>query len=81
MSARLVALCAVLIIVALWAAGVFDHALAGSGLNSHDCGRNGFGATFCGRELDEYKTNVEQPARDAQRELEQAFDDLDNGGY
>ena len=30
------------------------------GLNFHECARNGFGATFCGNELDEYRAKFQR---------------------
>jgi hypothetical protein len=58
----------VILVVALfaaWRAGTFDHALVNVGLNAHDCARNGFGATYCGKELDKYRQNVQQPIQHA----------------
>jgi hypothetical protein len=46
---------AIAILVLLWRAGTFDHALVNVGLNAKECARNGFGATFCGKELTEYR--------------------------
>jgi hypothetical protein len=42
-----------LALFALWRFGTFDHALANWGLNAKPCARNGLGATFCGKELEE----------------------------
>ena len=50
---RLFAVALVLLVFAGWNSGAFDHALVNVGLNRHPCGRNGFGAVFCGRELEE----------------------------
>lgn len=49
------------ILVVLWARGTFDRPLSSIGLNSHECGRNAFGATFCGDELKRYRQQVQQP--------------------
>jgi len=38
------------ILAALYFTGRLDYALYPVGLNFHACGRNGFGATFCGSE-------------------------------
>lgn len=52
----------VLVLISLvftgWTQGTFDHALVNVGLNYNDCARNGFGATFCGDELTEYKQRI-----------------------
>jgi hypothetical protein len=51
----------ILVLVALgvaYAAGTFDRLLVNVGLQAHECARNGFGATFCGKELDEYRQRV-----------------------
>jgi hypothetical protein len=72
----------VVVVFGLWRAGTFDHALYSAGLNAHDCGRNGFGAVFCGDELTQYNDQVVRPiqkaADDAQRQsdaLQQQADD------
>jgi hypothetical protein len=49
----------IVLVFLLWRAGNFDHALYNVGLNAKDCARNGLGATFCGRELDHYRQQVE----------------------
>jgi hypothetical protein len=54
----------VLLVVALaflWTRGSFDHWLYHFHLNYNACGTNGFGATFCRNELNQY----EQRLRDA----------------
>jgi hypothetical protein len=38
--------------------GHLDRPLYSVGLNFHECGRNGLGATFCGKELDEYRERI-----------------------
>jgi len=55
---RLLIVVAVLVLVAAWRAGSFDHALVNVGLNAKPCARNGFGATFCGTELEEYRARI-----------------------
>ncbi|HST33035.1 MAG TPA: hypothetical protein VLJ80_05885 [Solirubrobacteraceae bacterium] len=42
-----------------YVSGTFDHVLYNVGLNYKECARNGFGATFCGSELDEYRERVQ----------------------
>lgn len=56
---RAVAVVAVLAVLGFYFSGRLDHALYGVGLNFNECARNGFGATFCGSELDEYRTRVQ----------------------
>ena len=46
------------IVFVLWRLGTFDHALYNVGLNAKECARNGYGATFCGKELDEYRERL-----------------------
>ena len=56
----------VLVIAAFYFHGTFDRVLQNVGLNYNECGRNGFGATFCGDELTEYRERVQritEPAR------------------
>ena len=48
----------VIILVVLWSRGTFDRPLYSIGLNANECARNGFGATFCGKELDAYRAKV-----------------------
>lgn len=43
----------------LWTQGTFDQALWKVGLNFNECATNGFGATFCGEQLEEYKARFE----------------------
>lgn len=42
-----------------YVSGTFDHVLYNVGLNYKECARNGFGATFCGDELDQYRERVQ----------------------
>jgi hypothetical protein len=46
---------AIAVLFVAWRGGRFDRALVNVGLNAKECARNGFGATFCGRELIEYR--------------------------
>lgn len=55
----------------LYLHGTFDRALYSAGLNWNECASNGFGATFCGDDLDRYRERVVEPAREAEAELEQ----------
>lgn len=53
----------VLVILGLfgaWRGGSFDHVLVNVGLNAKACARNGFGATFCGEELAQYREHQQQ---------------------
>jgi hypothetical protein len=52
----------VLVLAGLYVHGSFDRVLYPVGLNAHECARNGFGATFCGKELDEYRAKVKAVA-------------------
>jgi FlaG/FlaF family flagellin (archaellin) len=80
---RLVLVAITVVLVALfaaWHAGTFDHVLYNVGLNAKPCARNGYGAVFCGAELEEYNHRVEgvrhnlevtqQEVRQHQREAE-----------
>lgn len=76
---RLAIVVAVIAVIGLWQAGAFDHALVNVGLNAKECARNGFGATFCGQELTEYrerlnlvKSESEATEHKANEELEAA---------
>ena len=42
-------------VILLWSTGMFDQGLYKFGLNAHECAQNGFGAVFCGDELQEYQ--------------------------
>jgi len=50
---------AVVALIGFYLHGTFDRVLYGVGLNFNECARNGFGATFCGKELDEYRERVQ----------------------
>jgi hypothetical protein len=54
----------------LYLNGTFDRALYSVGLNWNQCASNAFGATFCGDDLDRYRREVAEPAREARDELE-----------
>lgn len=47
----------------LYFTGSLDKMLAPVGLNFRDCATNGFGATFCGDDLEEYQREVVDPIR------------------
>lgn len=49
-----------------WKAGTFDHALVNVGLNAKPCARNGFGATFCGQELEERQAAQRQAKQESE---------------
>jgi hypothetical protein len=49
---------AIAVLIGFYLHGSFDRALSGIGLNHHECARNGFGATFCGKELDQYRQRI-----------------------
>jgi hypothetical protein len=53
------------LLIALWSRGTFDHLLVNVGLNAKECARNGFGATFCGDELDRYRRQIIEPLNDS----------------
>lgn len=48
------------VLIGLYVSGHFDRPLYSIGLNIHECARNGLGATFCGKELDEYRARTEK---------------------
>jgi hypothetical protein len=48
-----------------WNAGTFDHVLVNVGLNAKPCARNGFGAVFCGKELEERRAQQQQSESEA----------------
>jgi hypothetical protein len=50
----------VALLIAGYVSGQFDHPLYSVGLNFNECARNGFGATFCGSELDEYRERIDR---------------------
>ena len=51
---------AIAALLGLYFTGSLDRPLYSVGLNFHECARNGFGATFCGKELDEYRARIER---------------------
>jgi hypothetical protein len=46
--------------LALYFHGNLDRVFYPVGLNFNECARNGLGATFCGKELDEYRARLER---------------------
>jgi hypothetical protein len=50
----------VLLAVFAYTQGTFDNFLWKVGLNYNECATNGFGATFCGDSLKEYKVRIGQ---------------------
>lgn len=64
---RQVVIAVVVIVGALYLSGRLDYALYPVGLNFHTCARNGFGATFCGRDLTAYEARI----HGAQRQLQE----------
>jgi hypothetical protein len=76
---KLLIVLAVVALIGMWAGGTFDRALVNVGLNSQECAHNGFGATFCGKELDEYRARIgrvkqesAQAGEAARRQVEEA---------
>jgi Skp family chaperone for outer membrane proteins len=60
-------------VVALYFHGNLDRPLYNIGLNYHECARNGLGASFCGKELDEYRERINKAKHEGeekQHELE-----------
>jgi ribosomal protein L12E/L44/L45/RPP1/RPP2 len=55
---QLLTIVVALLLFAGWRAGTFDRVLSNVGLQAHECRRNGLGATFCGKELDEYRERI-----------------------
>lgn len=49
---------AAVIVGLLYVLGTFDRALYPVGLNYKACGQNGFGAVFCGDDLEQYKARI-----------------------
>jgi hypothetical protein len=48
--------------------GAFDKQLAGIGLNTHECARNGLGQTFCGKELTEARERQQRFKESSEKE-------------
>ena len=64
-----------LLVIAAWRAGSFDHVLYNVGLNAKECARNGFGAVFCGQELTEYREQIargKEEGETAEHKIEEA---------
>jgi hypothetical protein len=51
---------ALAVLLGLYFHGNLDRTLYPVGLNFRECARNGFGATFCGKELDEYRARLQR---------------------
>jgi hypothetical protein len=51
------------LLAVVWSRGTFDRALYPLHLNAKACAQNAFGATFCGKDLDEYRRTVVDPLR------------------
>ena len=64
----LVIVIAILLVLGAWTQGTFDHLLVNVGLQYNDCARNGFGATFCGDELEEYQIRIGEKAPEMSRQ-------------
>lgn len=58
MKRAIIVFVVVFVLVGLYLHGTFDRPLYSVGLNFNECARNGFGASFCGKELDEYRERV-----------------------
>lgn len=69
-GASIVGIAVVIALLFAYVGGTFDRALAPLGLNWGECATNGFGATFCGDDLDDYRQQVAEPAQEAQGEIE-----------
>ena len=54
----LVMLAVVLFVLFAWSRGTFDNFLWRVHLNYTTCGTNGFGATFCGKDLERYQQRL-----------------------
>jgi len=55
------AVIAIGLVLQVWSTGTFDNFLWRVGLNSKPCATNGFGATFCGDQLDQYNKRIGNP--------------------
>lgn len=58
---------AVAVLIGFYIHGSFDRPLSSIGLNFHECARNGFGATFCGSELNQYRERVQRAKEGVER--------------
>lgn len=67
---RFAALCVLGIALAAYLSGSMDKTLEPIGLNLNECATNGFGATFCGDDLDRYEERVIRPTREATDQLQ-----------
>ena len=55
------------VVIGVWATGLFDYQLAHAGLNARECGTAGFGVTFCG---DAYEAMKRRAAKAKQEQAE-----------
>jgi hypothetical protein len=63
---------ALAVVFTAWRGGTFDRALVNVGLNAKECARNDFGATFCGRELTEYRARQRHASQEAAKGKQEA---------
>jgi hypothetical protein len=56
----LIAIAVVAVVIVAWTHGTFDNFLWRVHLNYTTCGMNGFGATFCGKDYDQYNQRLQQ---------------------
>jgi hypothetical protein len=56
----LVIVAIVAVVLFAWTRGTFDNFLWRVHLNYTTCGTNGFGATFCGKDLDRYQQRLQK---------------------
>lgn len=61
---RRVIIAAIVFVAILYFTGSLDRTLAPVGLNFRECATNGFGATFCGDDLERYRREVLDPIRE-----------------
>jgi hypothetical protein len=69
----------VALLLGLYFNGNLDRTLYPVGLNFDECARNGFGATFCGSELDQYRAKV-QRVKEAGEETQRKISALQTEG-
>lgn len=67
MKRRIIIVLALLALASVYFTGTLDRLLYPVGLNFKTCARNGFGATFCGQELDEYNERLGRVREQLQR--------------
>lgn len=76
-QARIVIGAIIGVLVFLYLSGRLDSTLYPIGLNLNECGKNAYGAVYCGDELTEYRNNVEQPLNEAQNEIQGSLRELE----